>query len=300
MGTAGILGVLSLWLGAVPGGPPLIASPRQAELLCRALGERPSPADLSGEPVDDAAVRRGWQERRDAALARSYAVEVPGRLLRFARYDDETEELVLDDRWALAGAKGGLDVYPATGRWTIAATPEQAHEAYRLWRARKVRLLVAFHPSAEGCHGLPYAASHSLAVEPGFIELASADGSFVLPGGDDWKPVPRDAVPRVRAERPVVASGEVDAHAVEQAIEASAELRGCYQHALENMPEAGGNVVLEAEVASPGVVQTARVALDDTEDPGLATCLRERFQAMTLTGAGAGAHLYVPIELERR
>ncbi|HUB05406.1 MAG TPA: hypothetical protein VMB50_00305 [Myxococcales bacterium] len=292
--------VLAVWLGALPGkAPQLIATPGEADLLCHDLVETPWSSDLPADPVDRAAFEADWSAHREAASRLAYAVEVPAGLFRFARYDDG--ELWLDDRWALLGAGGGLAVFPSgDGAWGLAATPAQAHRAYRLWRRGRARLFIAFHPSPDGCNGVPYARSHSLAVAPGWLELRSDDGTFVLSGAGDWAPPPPPAEARVRAAPPVLVAGDADVGAVERAVEADAGLQRCYSQALAASPDAGGDLVIEAQIGPPGVVQTSRVALDGIADPALTSCLRQRFQALQLTGAGAGAHLYVPLELGGR
>ncbi|MHB8420358.1 MAG: hypothetical protein ACYDCL_19985 [Myxococcales bacterium] len=286
-------------LGAFPGGATLIATPERADRLCHELLERPWSSDLPADPVERAALESGWASRRAAALQRSYAVEIPAGLFQLATYEDG--ELVFDDRSAFLGAGGGLSIFPrGEESWAVDATPEQAHRAFELRRRGQARLLVTFYPSAEGCNGVPGAHHHTLEVSPGSLELRATDGSLVLPGAGDWAPLSRESSAALRVDPPVVASGQADVAAVERAIEADRGLRGCYERALASAPDAGGDLVIEAEIGPPGVVQTSRVALDGLGNPELTACLRQRFQSLQLNGAAAGARLYVPIELGRR
>lgn len=279
--------------------PARLSGPADVVELCRHLtGLLDSPP--SDDPVERARQEEQAAQQQTAAYDREYEIHLPPREFRFGNYDSHGE--VLDVASRLSAGRGLLDLQPNDVALELDASPAEASEAYRQWRAGKGLLRVTFDlDDVSRCEGSPASPPWLLPVRVLSLSYVSEGGALWLNGANGL------AAQGGRATRPpgiavapvVPLAGRIDAKRVAISVQGSDGLQACYAHALDLTPQLEGTVVFEAKIDGRGRTSELQVTLEDLGVPELVTCLGNSLRGVRLAGASPGSQLLLPLELLR-
>ncbi|HTT71060.1 MAG TPA: hypothetical protein VMG32_07530 [Anaeromyxobacteraceae bacterium] len=272
-----------------------------AAALCSAL----EPTDrllYKGDVVARARAEAEHDTVREAALAGSYEVRVPGARLRFAPYDPEEGLLALSERTYLAGAEGSLGLWALhDAGLPVRADPPVAERIVRAAEHRALVLVLVFTLPDDAeeavCTNVAGSRHFGLGVEPYRWEYRVGGRALARGGEGGDRPLltaAEGARPRVRvaeAEGPRAAD-------LKAAVEGqSHELASCYEQALRKNPGLDGAYVAEVDVAEGGERQV-RPAIDSLQDEAMTACVTAVLARADLKGGPGRATIPIHFDLE--
>lgn len=261
------------------GAEVLLTDEAQLKELCRTL--RDTGGDFEGDPAEVAQARRDAEAAREAAVARTYRVEVPGKGFTFGRYRAPESLIELDGDRPLRALDSALALdLDGTDDVAFSATPAQVSAWSKAKKAGTLKIVVTFRLDGERCGGSAAAQYFRLAGHS--LSWQMVDGEQVVAAADEaGEPV----------GPPVHLAGRVEKVALENdehppADDGRGRLAGA-QAALDKCATRAtraGVLVLTFAVQA-GRVHEPQVILDGLRDEGVAQCAEKAIAGVLLSGA---------------
>ena len=270
---------------ATPQGPAEVRLTEEAQVkeLCRML--RDSGDEFEGDPAEVAQARRDAQAAREAAIARTYRIEVPARGFTFGRYRAPEALIELDGDRPLRALDGvvALDL-DGTDDVAFNATPAQVSKWSKSKKAGALKVVVSFRLDGERCGGS--AAAQFYRIGGHSLSWQMVDGEQVVAASDEaGDPVGPPGQRAVRVEKVTL---ESDEHAPaddgrDRLAAAQRALDKCAARATRK-----GVLVLMFAVHG-GRVQDPQVIVDDLHDAGITQCAEKAVAGVAIAGAGSAS-----------
>lgn len=275
-----------------------IAGPDALVALCETLREE-SPAEASGNAVEQAQAVAAHAAERQAALGGTYVTVVPASGFAFRGYQMGQHRLALDTERSFAlGEAAELFAAAKDNPPTFSLAPDFAERLLGEHAAGRLSLRLVFRPAPsrlrkDGCLWL--SGGHVVKMEIDLVAAAllAANGDVLTRAdsgeyGDPDGGLPVRS-PKVAVRKPHTADGRDVPEAVAKGLAAlSGAAQPCYQRVLLVRPALRGTLVLAIRVGASGKVDEARVEMSSLGDDAVTACVSTAAGKTALAGVPAG------------